>query len=293
MRSDTLHFPDAIDLTGLFMIAWPLVDRTLAEDALAALPHVGVGLPPERAREEAVLWIWQEDLAVIDTSGLAVLQLPPDGRVEDAQRVPLSPWAFEGPEVRAFLRGLPGAYSPISHTRLMIEVRAQRVLAWIAEQVRAGALGFEATHPRTHQRFEPDPTLIEGLFGLNRWRGQIPTDTGTISGLRFYCCKSPAEPDPAQGDLVLEPHQVIPKADVEQHSVPPPPAAIEANRWSVIWEKYADHVRDIREQHGRLPKIAEDYEWRDKPEIGVTRDEVRELRRFREQAPSKNNTKPC
>jgi hypothetical protein len=196
------HFPDAIDLTGLFMIAWPRVDPTLAEDALVELPHVGAGLPPERARVEAVLWIWQEDLSVIDTSGLSVLRVPPDGRVENAQRVLLSPWAFDGPEVRAFLSGLPGAFSPLSHARLMLEVRVQRVLAWIVEQVRAGELRFEAAHPRTHQPFEPDPTLIEGLFGSNRWRGQIPTDNGTISHLRFEAVAEHQAPGaPVQPEL--------------------------------------------------------------------------------------------
>jgi hypothetical protein len=201
MRPDTLHFSGQIDLTQLFLHAWPLVDPTLAENALAEIPHSGAGLPRERAREEAVRWIWEEDLSVIDTSTLEVWRLPPDGRMEGAQRLSFPPWSFDGPEIQAYLRALPGAYSPISHGRLMLEVRVHRVLAWIADAVRCGALSMTATHPQTHQPFEPDPILIEGLFGSSRrGAGQISTDAGTIRKLRFIC-----NTDPAQGKPVPQP----------------------------------------------------------------------------------------
>jgi hypothetical protein len=68
---------------------------------------------------------------------------------------------------------------------------------------------------------------------------------------------------------------------------PPAPPGIEPERWRAIWVKYVDHVRDVQEEHGREPKISEDNEWRGHPGIDIAREEVRKLRKFRDQAPPK------
>jgi hypothetical protein len=85
------------------------------------------------------------------------------------------------------LRVLPNAYPPImiSRNQLMLEDRIRKILAALAEEVRTGELPLTATHLKTHQRFKPDPTLIEEAMGSHGSRDQIPTNDRMIKYLRF------------------------------------------------------------------------------------------------------------
>jgi hypothetical protein len=131
------------------------VDPSLAEDALAEIPHVGLGLAREQALKEAVLWIWREDIPLDDP------------RLEDHLR-----------------GGLPGSYSPWSQARLQLEARVREVLAAIADKVN-GTLKFYAIDPRTNGPIEPDPALLRDLLGSDRSRNRIPTSIGPIRHLVF------------------------------------------------------------------------------------------------------------
>jgi hypothetical protein len=179
--------PDGVDLTTVFFAIWPHLDPALRREALDILEdeqrQLGrpelfafptAALDPEslqqRREHEALVQIWEED-------------------------VPL-----EDPMVRAYLRGLPGAESAVSRARLELEVRVRKILVAIAERLRAGVWKLTATDPKTHQRFEPDPTMLENLIGSDRSRGQITTDAGVLRNVRVVMTP---EPDPKQPEFLL------------------------------------------------------------------------------------------
>jgi hypothetical protein len=168
-----------IDLYERFLATWPEIDPKLAEDALRCLREDDVQRrrPPRVDNEaQAIWWLWTEDISL------------------------------DGPEVAIYLQGWLGAAAPgsivvdldgverrvagapdtISRERLMLETRARRVLAAIADKVRRRELVFTATHPKTHEPFRPDPALLEKISGSDRSRNQITTSNGVITGLGFH-----------------------------------------------------------------------------------------------------------
>jgi hypothetical protein len=250
-----------IDLYGMFLATWPEVDPKLAEDALrffwedAELRYLDEG--------QAIWRIWTEDLSL------------------------------DGPEVAMYLQRSADVPSSIivgpdgfeRRERIMLEKRVRAVLAAIADKVYRGEAVFTATHPKTHEPFRPDSALLENLTGSERSRDRIATDGGVIRNLRFE--NNPAH-DTAQGKLPL-PQQKRPP-----EPIPPPPEGIESARWHTIWKLYREHVRAVYEEHRRRPLIKKDDDpWRQKPEISVTRDEMRALRKVHRAAFLADDTNVC
>jgi len=158
--------PRVATLTEWFLANWPRFDPTLAEDALDELQRALGDLPRSQARDEAIRWIWEEDISL------------------------------DGAQIGQFLRGLAGAWHPTSsRNRLRLEERVRKILMALADEIGAGCWVLTGTNPRTHQRDAPDPALIEDLTGTDRSRNRSPTVEGMIRHLRIQA--TPAH-DPAQ-----------------------------------------------------------------------------------------------
>jgi hypothetical protein len=170
MSAPIAILPRGAALTAWFLANWSRLDPKLAEDALDVLPRVGLGLPRPQALDEAIRWIWAEDIAL------------------------------DGPQAEAYLRRLPGAVSSIPFARLQLETRIREILAALVEEIHAGRWRLDGTHPKQLQAFKPDPELLAGLTGSHRSRDQIPTDDGLIRYLRIVA--TPGY-DPAQIPLPL------------------------------------------------------------------------------------------
>jgi hypothetical protein len=233
--------PRDAGLTELFHATWPLVDPTLAEDALRILAEAAElerGVPPIDA-EDARLYR---------------SRLPLDRRAAAEEEALRAIWAgaidTDGLEAQGYLprllaiAGTIGRESTLPWTvrntieAVRLEFRVRKVLTAITDRVRAGELVFSAVDPRTSQRFNPDPALLRDLKGSDRSRSQIPTGSGLITHLRFE--ENPAY-NPAQGELPLVSDSVAPVPPELAHGLtidhrPASPAAQRSDDPAVIEE---------------------------------------------------------
>jgi hypothetical protein len=218
--------PRSVSFYEIFLNAWPRHDPDLAKDALAVLTEDALSrrsIPPVDSETEAVRWIWEE-LAQIDTL-----------------------------EARAYLRRLAGAASTVSYERLMLEVRVRKVLEAIANEVERGDLQFTALDPRSGQRFNPDPTLLVGLAGPDRWREQIPTPNGFIKNLRFVEIGTHD-----LGQLTLPLEEAMPAEDATEKAKPEVGTVHSIDEAEAA---YVERLQKERDSTGQAPTRKADFIW--------------------------------
>ncbi len=150
----------------------------------------GRGEPPElleaalqRDREEALRWLWAED-------------------------IPLGGLAME-----AFLRGVPGSASGVPRERLLLELRVRRVLAHIAGTVQAGRYSITAIPGNGSEEVPVDPRLLEHLSGSERSQDRIQRGSLEFTQLRLH---EKLTYDPPQTPLSLS-RESAPAETVTEH----------------------------------------------------------------------------
>jgi hypothetical protein len=187
--------PDYL-LWRLFDAAWRRHDPNLAHDALAEIPHSGAGLPRERALAEAVRWAWREDIDLAEPAAQAYLRGLPGA---------VSPGSWierRMPDGTSFMWQVPGALSPVSDARLMIEARVRDVLAAVAAEIIAGGQQLTGVHADSSERVAIDPNLLKDLMGSDRSRDQIRRPGLLITHLGLAAA-APRQGNPGQGTLPL------------------------------------------------------------------------------------------
>jgi hypothetical protein len=183
--ANSVPLPRGVALTDVFLAVWRHLDPTLGRDALVELD--------DAQRQRGLPLLFEFSSARVDAETLRASREAEAVRLIWQEDVP-----FDDPMTQAFMRGVPGIESVFSSARLRLEERMRKILMTWADEVRDGKRELTATHPKTHQRFSPDPTLLENLIGSDRSKSQITTDEGVIRNLRLTV---EPEPDPNQPPL--------------------------------------------------------------------------------------------
>ena len=131
---------------------------------------------------------------------------------------------------------------------------------------------------------QPAAFGFDNAFGLDRGALAL-TDGEVVRRLNTWrqtaLTAFDAGRDPAQGRLDLREAPTKDDSSVAVPGIPPPPEGITAERWREIWRLYAEHDADWRAAHeGRAPLRKEDMAPGVTGAVGITRPEMREVRRM-------------
>jgi hypothetical protein len=223
--------PGGMTLSEWFRALWPILDPTLALEALGILTEDAHRhrLPPAVENEaEAVRLVWEEGpaLAITRLPPVIAQEMPlPRSLAEVKRRSRPGVLEFEGRQIQAFLRQARGTASPVPRDRLMLEERVRKILVAIVDMARRGAIRITAIHPASQRRVEIEPELLEGLGGADRTRDQVTTPIGVFRSVKVHTLPE-HEHDPAQLALGEAPGQ--PKKSTNEEYL----RTLQANGWS-------------------------------------------------------------